>query len=140
MAKTNYIAQFIKEQRSKSGLTQEDLAAKSGVGLRFVRELEQGKDTLKMDKVNQVLQLFGYQLVPGKELDPYQINRDHFDRSVRILLRNKTLLVGNIIEGINDKNEWVFIKNNNAIAYRESKDPALLTRIAHRDIERIENI
>jgi hypothetical protein len=93
-----------------------------------------------MDKVNQVLQLFGYQLIPGKELDPYQINRDHFDRPVRILLRNKTLLVGNIIEGINDKNEWVFIKNNNAIAYRESMDPALLTRIAHRDIERIENI
>ena len=44
---------FIKDMRKKFGLTQVDLAAKSGVGLRFVRELEQGKETLRMDKVNQ---------------------------------------------------------------------------------------
>ena len=53
------LAQFIKEQRSKVKLTQQELAEKAGVGLRFVRELEQGKDTLRLDKVNQVLQLFG---------------------------------------------------------------------------------
>ena len=35
---------------------------KAGVGLRFVRKLEQGKETLRLDKVNEVLQLFGYQL------------------------------------------------------------------------------
>ena len=40
-------------------LTQVDLAEKSGVGLRFVRELEQGKETLRIDKINQVLALFG---------------------------------------------------------------------------------
>ena len=44
--------------RKKFGLTQVDLAEKSGVGLRFVRELEQGKQTLRLDKVNQVLMLF----------------------------------------------------------------------------------
>lgn len=43
-------------------LTQVDLAEKSGVGLRFVRELEQGKPTLRLDKVNQVLALFGHEL------------------------------------------------------------------------------
>ena len=45
-------------------LTQTDLAEKAGVGLRFVRELEQGKQTLRMDKVNQVLGLFGAELAP----------------------------------------------------------------------------
>ena len=56
------IADFVKELRKKFNLTQVDLADKSGVGLRFVRELEQGKQTLRMDKVNQVLSLFGRQV------------------------------------------------------------------------------
>jgi len=55
---------FIKEKRRQVNLTQPDLADKAGVGLRFVREMEQGKETLRMDKVNQVLKLFGYQLGP----------------------------------------------------------------------------
>lgn len=50
---------FVKKQRKIHGLTQMALARKAGVGLRFVRELEQGKATLRMDKVNQVLHLFG---------------------------------------------------------------------------------
>ena len=55
---------FIKEKRRLAHLTQPELAEKAGVGLRFVRELEQGKTTLRLDKVNQVLQLFGYQVGP----------------------------------------------------------------------------
>ena len=55
---------FVKKQRKIHRLTQADLARKAGVGLRFVRELEQGKSTLRMDKVNQVLQLFGKTLGP----------------------------------------------------------------------------
>lgn len=54
----NRISVTIKSLRKKYNLTQEDLAYKSGVGLRFVRELEQGKPTVRMDKVNQVLNLF----------------------------------------------------------------------------------
>ncbi len=50
---------FLKERRKAIGLTQEELASKAGVGLRFVRDLEQGKKTLRLDKVNQVLSLFG---------------------------------------------------------------------------------
>ena len=50
---------FVKDMRREYSLTQEDLAAKAGVGLRFVRDLEQGKQTLRMDKINQVLELFG---------------------------------------------------------------------------------
>ena len=58
------IAVFVKDARRKFDLTQVDLADKAGVGLRFVRELEQGKQTLRMDKVNQVLRLFGRQAGP----------------------------------------------------------------------------
>lgn len=56
--------QFVKEKRKSLGLTQKELSFKAGVGLRFVRELERGKPTLQIDKVNQVLKLFGYELGP----------------------------------------------------------------------------
>ena len=59
----------LKTLRKEYGLTQEDLALKCGVGLNFVRQLEQGKPTLKMDKVNQVLALFGYELAPVRSED-----------------------------------------------------------------------
>ena len=63
------IAQFIKEKRKNLGLTQTDLAEKAGVGLRFVRDMEQGKPTLRLDKVNQVLDLFGSEIgVVRKEI------------------------------------------------------------------------
>lgn len=58
------LSQFVKERRKSLGLTQEDLSFKAGVGLRFVRDLEQGKESLMMDKVNQVLSLFGHELGP----------------------------------------------------------------------------
>lgn len=58
------LSDFVKEMRRQFGLTQVDLADKSGVGLRFVRDLEQGKQTLRLDKVNQVLGLFGRQVGP----------------------------------------------------------------------------
>ena len=49
------IGDYIKKERKKAGLTQEDFAIRSGLGLRFVRELEQGKETVRLDKVNQAL-------------------------------------------------------------------------------------
>ena len=58
------VKDFVKNQRKIHGLTQMELARKAGVGLRFVRDLEQGKATLRMDKVNQILQLFGKILGP----------------------------------------------------------------------------
>ena len=61
---SNTLSSYVKEMRKQLGLTQVDLAAKSGVGLRFVRELEQGKETLRLDKVNQVLLLFGQEIGP----------------------------------------------------------------------------
>ena len=62
MAEKSRLSQQIKALRKQYGLTQEALSYKSGVGLRFVRDLEQGKKTLRMDKVNTVLALFGKEL------------------------------------------------------------------------------
>lgn len=59
------LSAYVKQMRKQYDLTQVDLSEKAGVGLRFVRELEQGKQTLRMDKVNQVLILFGAELVPA---------------------------------------------------------------------------
>ena len=63
----NTIAEFIKQKRKEVGLTQEEFAIYSGLGLRFVRELEQGKETVRMDKVNQALSMFGMKAVPGRK-------------------------------------------------------------------------
>ena len=63
----NRIGEYIKQERKKAGLTQEEFAVRSGLGLRFVRELEQGKETVRLDKVNQALAMFGKEAVPGKK-------------------------------------------------------------------------
>jgi y4mF family transcriptional regulator len=56
------LAKEIKEMRKAAGLTQAEVSKRAGVGLRFVRELEQGKPTVRLDKVKQVLDLLGYEL------------------------------------------------------------------------------
>ena len=62
------IAEHIKAKRKEFRLTQVELAERAGVGLRFVRELERGKGTVQLDKVNLVLKLFGEELKPSKSL------------------------------------------------------------------------
>jgi y4mF family transcriptional regulator len=56
------LSAYVKSRRKQYKLTQIELSEKSGVGLRFVRELERGKQTLRLDKVNQVLSLFGVEV------------------------------------------------------------------------------
>ena len=63
----NRIAEFVKENRKASGLTQEEFAMRAGLGLRFVRDLEQGKETVRMDKVNIALSMFDMEAVPGRK-------------------------------------------------------------------------
>jgi y4mF family transcriptional regulator len=58
----NRLSLQVKALRKQYGLTQEELSYKSGVGLRFIRDLEQGKNSLRMDKVNTVLAMFGKEL------------------------------------------------------------------------------
>lgn len=76
MPASTVIAQYIKEMRKKHRLTQQDLSEKAGVGLRFVRELEQGKLTLRLDKVNQVFELF------GTECGPVPMKREALDKNI----------------------------------------------------------
>lgn len=66
------LTRLLKQKRKETGLTQKDLAKKAGVGLRLVREIEQGKESVRMDKLNQILFLFGY------EMGPLPINSDKF--------------------------------------------------------------
>ena len=60
----NNLSATVKSLRKQFNMTQEDLSLKSGVGLRFVRDLEQGKQTLRLDKVNQLLDFFNYEMAP----------------------------------------------------------------------------
>ncbi len=145
----NYISNFVKYNRNKLRMTQEELSEKAGVGLRFIRELEQGKETLRMDKVNQVLALFGYRAIPGNERikDPYEILINHLNKNlllgVHVFLKNKIVLAGFMIDCIienGDINSWKFISNKNAIEYQKTKDPKLVQVIEHADIENVENL
>ena len=141
----NKLSPFIKYQRKKLGLTQEELASRAGVGIRFIRELEQGKETLQLDKVEQVLSLFGFRLTPNKQnIDPYDIFWNFFNTAVKITLTNKILKYGIIIKEIIDKKEnkiasWKFVPNNNAIKYQQHPDDKLTEIISHKDIQKIEN-
>lgn len=60
----NAISDFVRSRRKESKMTQLELSDLTGVGLRFIRDLEQGKPNLMTDKVNQVLLFFGRQLTP----------------------------------------------------------------------------
>ena len=60
------IATFVRQSRKAAGLTQEEFALRSGLGLRFIHDLEQGKETVRLDKVNQALAMFGMEAVPGR--------------------------------------------------------------------------
>ncbi len=63
----NTLGKYVKTERKKAGLTQEEFALRSGLGLRFIRDLEQGKETVRLDKVNQALAMFGAEAVPGRK-------------------------------------------------------------------------
>lgn len=63
------IGAFVKELRKENGLRQEDLALYSGVSTKFIIELERGKKTLMANKINDVLEIFGYKLGPVKKTD-----------------------------------------------------------------------
>ncbi len=136
----NNISSFVRFQRKKLGITQEELATKAGVGIRFIRDMEQGKPSLQLDKVEQVLQLFGFQLIPSKQiLDPYAIFWNYLNEGVKITLLNKVIKYGIIIEEIIDRREnkivaWKFVPNKNAIQYQRKPNEELAEIIVHSDM------
>ena len=95
VAKT-IIAQYVKEMRKKYKLTQVDLSEKAGVGLRFVRELEQSKATLRLDKVNKVFELF------GSECGPVPMKREGDEvwktRDLQSIERTRESIIGYFVQ------------------------------------------
>ena len=138
------ISSFLKYHRKRLSLTQEELANKAGVGIRFIREIEQGKHTLRLDKVNQVLSLLGYCLYPTKlHIDPYFIFWNFFNKAIKITLNNKMIKHGIIIKEIfDDKGNyitaWKFVSNKNILKFQKNKDDKLTEIILHSDIHKIE--
>lgn len=138
------IATFLKYHRKKLNLTQKELAAKAGVGIRFIREVEQGKQTIQLDKVNQVLSLFGFSVSPTRlHIDPYFIYWNFFDKAIKITLKNKIIKYGIFIKEVFDSNRntivsWEFVSNNNAINYQKTRDEKWIEMIPHSDIQSIE--
>lgn len=63
-SRDNPIPSFVRERRKELGYTQKEFCRRAGVNLRFLRELEQGKETVRLDRVNQVLAIFGYHAAP----------------------------------------------------------------------------
>jgi len=58
------LAQLVKDKRKEANLTQEEFAERAGVALTVIRKIEQGKENLNLEKVNQVLKMFGHVLAP----------------------------------------------------------------------------
>ena len=83
MEKENVISKYIKTERKKIGLTQAEFAEKAGLGLRFVKELEQGKSTVRLDKVNQALRYLGATLSPT-QIDYAAIHENTPDSTIII--------------------------------------------------------
>lgn len=134
-----HISAFIKYQREQAKLTQEELAQKAGVGIRFIRDLEQGKETLRMDKINQVLALFGAQMRAERDtIDPYIIWMNYLNEAVIVTLKNREKLYGFIIGEITGEHNtittWKFVSNKNARAHQKKEDKNLETEILHKDI------
>lgn len=137
-----YISYFVKYNRAKNNMTQEDLAQKAGVGIRFIRELEQGKLTLKMNKVKQVLSLFGANLIPKKIMpDPYKIFLSYLNKNVNLTLKNKIILNGFIV-GMDvqdhEVKRWEFVDSDNIIEYKKTSNRNLIQNINHIEIDNVE--
>lgn len=141
----NNLSTFLKYHRKNAGLTQKELSIKAGVGIRFIRELEQGKKTVQLDKVDQVLKLFGFELIPGKQqLDPYDIFWNYLDKPVKITLKNREIKFGIITKQIIDNTEgkitaWQFVSNTNAMKYLKKINEENHEVIFQKDIQEIDN-
>ena len=136
----NRISTFVKYNRIRLQMTQSDLAQKSGVGLRFIRELEQGKASLRLDKVNQVLALFGHTIAPAviTQLDPYEILLHYVSKNVTIQLNTKKTVHGLLTGPVYDHNQLTGWRLNTASTKNKAhKNPAAEEIIPHAVIQTI---
>jgi len=144
MASLDSLAAFIKYQREKSNLTQEDLAAKAGVGIHLIRNIEQGKGAPILEKMDKILGLFGYQVGPviQEEIDAYQIWFSYKGKAVEITLINKTKIVGFLAEEMRDHNNtiqaWRLIPFPDMLEWQKTQNDDLSKVILQDDIDTIE--
>lgn len=132
------IVTFVKYNRLRFKMTQLDLAQRSGVGLRFIRDLEQGKETLRLDKINQVLDLFGHVIAPltSKQFDPYSILLNYMQKNIKIQLRDKKEISGLLVGPVYENDEitgWRFRPSS-------EQTPSKEEFIAHADIAEINQV
>jgi y4mF family transcriptional regulator len=137
------ISSFLKYNRARLGLKQEELAKRAGVGIRFLRELEQEKESLKMDKVNQVLRLFGYSLSPVQEKtsSPYSILLNGMQKKITLHLGKNKWISGTLV-GFQTKNgqilRWKIVADEFLKEYKRTNHPGLVQFAEHIDIEKWE--
>ncbi len=143
MKEITNIAAFVKYNREKLKLTQERLAEMAGVGIHFIRDLEQGRSALRLDKVNQVLNMFGHQLATTtNKIDPYKLWFSYLGQPVKITQKGNQEFYGFLIKEIRDsKSEivaWRLVPNPDAIEWQKKPNDDLTTVIQHADIIGIE--
>jgi y4mF family transcriptional regulator len=143
MNEISNIAAFIKYSREKLNLTQEELADRAGVGIHFIRDLEQGRSALRLDKVNHVLEMFGHRLsVSSAKLDPYQMWYNYIDKPVKIIKKNKEEFDGHLVQEIRDEKSeivaWVLIPSYYAMKWKKKRDDTLGITIKQNEIASIE--
>lgn len=137
------IAAFVKYNREKLSFTQEKLAEMAGVGIHFIRDLEQGRSALRLDKVNQVLNVFGHQVTTTPNtIDPYKVWFNYLGKSVKIIQKDNQEFYGFLVKEIRDEKSvivaWRLVPNPNAIEWQKKPNDELTEVIKHSDIIEIE--
>ncbi|MFY9307716.1 MAG: helix-turn-helix domain-containing protein [Bacteroidia bacterium] len=139
MKEISNIAAFVKYNRDKHKLTQEELAETTGVGIHFIRDLEQGRSKLRLDKVNQVLSFFGFHLGPNvKANDPWLIWYNFLGKAVTITKTNKQQVVGFLMKEVRDEKSnivaWKVLPNSKALSWKKKEEDSLLVEIKQDEI------
>lgn len=143
MNNTSSLAAFIKYNRDKLNLTQEMLAEKTGLGIHFIRDIEQGRLSLRLDKVEKVLSLFGYKMAPVVDaIDPYQLWFSYKDKPVEITLKDRRKVSGFLVQEIRDERSsivaWKVVPFPNILEWTAKEDDSLVEIIQQQDIDNIE--
>lgn len=143
MKNASSLAAFIKYNRDKLNLTQEMLAEKTGLGIHFIRDIEQGKSSLRLDKVEKVLALFGYKMAPVvDDIDPYQLWFSYKDKPVEITLKDRRKVSGFLVREIRDERSsiiaWKVVPFPNILEWTTREDDSLVEIIRQQDIDNIE--
>jgi transcriptional regulator with XRE-family HTH domain len=138
------IGLFVKYSRRKQSMSQEELAERTGVPLRFIRDIEQGKDSLGIDKLQNILQfLGGYRLAPVSiEIDPYQMWYNFKEKPVRILLKDRRETSGFLAAEVLDERglitAWKLVPLEEMAKWRRSRENLPIKIIRHSEIEKID--